>query len=68
VTGVSRYLGGKVAALLAADPSELFDLGLVLECDAARLMAASLEPKLLSVAAAALEARLEEAWKAEVAE
>ena len=55
-------------ALLAADPSELFDLGLVLECDAARLMAASLEPKLLSVAAAALEARLEEAWKAEVAE
>jgi hypothetical protein len=31
-------------------------------------MAASLEPKLLSVAAAALEARLEEAWKAEVAE
>ena len=55
-------------ALLAADLSELFDLGLVLECDAARLMATSLEPKLQSVAAAALEARLEEAWKAEVAE
>lgn len=54
--------------LLVAEPHMLLDLGTVLECDAACLVAASLERGIDASASAALEARLKEAWQAEVAE